>query len=74
MVVCPAPIFWATFVHGFWHWRTSFQGVMGTDLVVLSEPDIDDDLGLSGCMKPLGIQYFATQCAIEACIVSVLPG
>ena len=45
---------------------------MWPDLVILSEPDIDGDLGLFGAVKPLCIEDFATECSVEALVVSVL--
>lgn len=45
---------------------------MRSNQVVLSEPDIDDDLGLFGGMEPFRVQDFAAQCAIEAFLVAVL--
>jgi len=47
---------------------------MRPDMVVLFEPLIDDGLGLSGCAKPFGIENFSAKRAVEALIVSVLPG
>ena len=46
---------------------------MGADPIVLSEPGIDDDLRLFGSMEPFGIENFATQCAVEAFVIAVLP-
>ena len=46
---------------------------MRADVVVLSEPLIDDDLGLLCRHEPFGIEYLAAQGSIEALIVSVLP-
>ena len=47
---------------------------MRPDLVVLSEPDIDCDLGLFRAVEPFGVEHFATECSIKALVVSVLPG
>jgi len=47
---------------------------MWTDEVVLSEPLVDDDLGLLCRREPFGIKHLAAQGSIEALIVSVLPG
>lgn len=47
---------------------------MGSDLVVLSELCVDDDLGLLGCMEPFGVEGFATQRAVDAFVVVVLGG
>lgn len=46
---------------------------MWPDVVVLSEPLIDDGLRLSGCREPFGVEHFATKRSVEALIVSVLP-
>lgn len=48
--------------------------MMRPDLVVLSEPDIDGDLGLFRAVEPFCVEPFATECAIKALVVSVLPG
>ena len=47
---------------------------MWTDVIVLSEPLIDDDLGLLCRHEPLGIEYLAAQRSIEAFVVLALPG
>ena len=47
--------------------------MMRADLVVLPEPDIDGDLSLFGCVTPFGVEDFATECSVEALIVTVLP-
>ncbi len=47
---------------------------MRSDEVVLFEPLVDDGLGMPGCCKPLGVEYFTTQSSIKALFVSVLPG
>ena len=47
--------------------------MMWPDLVVLSEPDIDDDLSLFGGVKPFGVKDFATECSVEAFVVSIFP-
>ena len=46
---------------------------MRPDVVVLSEPLIDDALCLSGCCKPFGVEDFATQRSVKSLIVSILP-
>jgi len=43
-------------------------------VIVLPEPEIDDDLRLSSRREPLSIQDFAAQRAVEAFVVAVLPG
>ena len=47
---------------------------MRPDLVVLPEPDVDGGLSLSGRVEPFGIQDLLAQGAVEALVVSVLPG
>ena len=47
---------------------------MRADVVVLSEPLVDDDLSLLCCGEPLGIENLAAQRSIEAFAVPVLPG
>ena len=39
----------------------------------MPEPDIDGDLSLFGCVTPFGVEYFATECSVEALIITVLP-
>ena len=46
---------------------------MRTDVVVLSEPLIDDDLSLLRRREPLGVKHLMTQGSVEAFVVSVLP-
>ena len=46
---------------------------MRPDVIVLSEPVIDDDLGLLGRCEPLRIEHLSAQCAIEPLVASVLP-
>lgn len=46
---------------------------MRAGVVVLSEPVIDDDLGLLGRREPLRIENLPPQCPIEPLVVSVLP-
>jgi len=38
--------------------------MVGTDMIVLPKPLIDDDLSLCDCGKPLGIEHFSTQGAL----------
>ena len=45
-----------------------------SDVIILSEPPIDHDLSLLGCGKPFGIEQLATLRAIEALVISILPG
>ena len=45
---------------------------MPSDLVLLSEPLVDDDRSLPRRRKPFGFQYLAAQGFIEAFVVSVL--
>lgn len=46
---------------------------MGTDVVVLSEPLVDDDLGLLCCGEPFGIEHLVAKGPVEALVVSILP-
>jgi hypothetical protein len=46
---------------------------MRPDLVILSEPDVDGGLSLSGRVEPLGVQNLLAQGSVEAFIVSVFP-
>lgn len=43
---CPAPTLWATLQQGFWNRRTHAERLMWPDPIVLSEPGVDDGLGL----------------------------
>ncbi len=47
--------------------------MMRPDLVVLSEPDIDCDLGLPSAVEPLGIENLPAQCSVETFVVAILP-
>ena len=46
---------------------------MWPDMIVLFQPGIDNDLRLSDCREPLGIQDFSSENTIEAFVVAVLP-
>lgn len=46
---------------------------MGTRVIVLPEPVIDDDLNLHRCREPLGIEDLTTQGTVEALVISVHP-
>ena len=48
--------------------------MMWPDLVVLSKPQIDHDLGLFRAVEPFGVEDVATECSLEPLVVSVLPG
>ncbi len=47
---------------------------MRSGVIVLFEPAVDDDLGLPCRREPFGVQDFPAQRAIEAFVVSILPG
>ena len=47
---------------------------MWSDTIVLSELGIDDDLSLFGGVEPFCVEDFPAKCAVEALIVSILPG
>ncbi len=42
-------------------------------MIVLSEPDINDDLSLFDGREPFGIEDFFSERAIKAFVVSILP-
>ena len=44
--------------------------MMRSDLIVLLEPNIDSDLGLSCSVKPFGVEHFFLQGAVKAFVVS----
>ena len=46
---------------------------MRTDVIVLSEPVVDDDLSLLRRREPLGVEHLMTQGSVEAFVVSILP-
>lgn len=46
---------------------------MWSDVIVLFERLIDDGLFLPCCCKPFRVEYFTTQCSVEAFIVTVRP-
>lgn len=73
-VGCPAPSLWATSEHGFWNGRSHVQGLMWSEAIVLSEPGIDDDLSLFGGVGPFCVEDFPAKYAVDALIVSILPG
>ena len=43
-------------------------------MVVLSEPPTNDSSGLIYRSKPLPVEDFSSECAIEAFVVTVFPG
>ena len=47
---------------------------MGARVILLSEPVIDDDLGLLRCREPFRIKNLPMQYPIKPLVVSVLPG
>ena len=47
---------------------------MRTDMVLLSESLVDDDLCLLRRREPFGVEPLVAQGAVEALVVSVLPG
>ena len=46
---------------------------MRSDLIVLPEPNIDNDLGLFGGVEPFSVEDFFSQGAVEAFVVSIFP-
>ena len=46
---------------------------MGSDLVVLPEPNIDSDLGLPCGVEPFSVEDFFSQGAVKAFVVSIFP-
>jgi len=47
--------------------------MMWTNVVVLSEPQVDDRLCLVDRSEPFRVQHLTAQCSIEAFIVSIFP-
>ncbi len=47
---------------------------MWADVIVLSEPLVDDDLGLLCCGEPFGVEHLAAQSFVKSFVVSILPG
>jgi len=47
---------------------------MRAGVVVLSEPEFDDDLSLLCWGESLGVEHLVTKGSVEAFFVSVLPG
>ena len=46
---------------------------MWTDVIVLFEPPVDDDLRLLSRREPFCIEHLAAKGSVEAFVVSVLP-
>ena len=46
---------------------------MRSDLIVLPEPNIDNDLGLFGGVEPFSVEDFFSQGAVKAFVVSIFP-
>ena len=46
---------------------------MRADVIVLPEPGVDDDLGLSRRREPLRVEHLAAQRAVETLVVSIFP-
>ena len=44
-----------------------------SDLIVLPEPNIDNDLGLFGGVEPFSVEDFFSQGAVKAFVVSIFP-
>ena len=57
----------------FWQWWPHVGPLTWSSMVVLSEPVNEDDLSLSGCVEPLGIQDFSAKCSFETLVVTVPP-
>lgn len=74
---CLARIVWAIhlglFCLGFRHRWCLVESLMRSDVVVLSELEIDHGLGLFGCNEPFGIEGFFAQRSVEAFVASILP-
>ena len=47
---------------------------MRADVIVLLEPRVDNDLGLSCCHEPLRVKHLATQRAVELLVAAIFPG
>ena len=54
--------------------RAHTQGLMRPYLVILFEPLIDDGLCMAGGIKPFCVEHFSAERAIEALVISILPG
>ena len=50
------------------------EGLVWTDVIVLSEPLVDDDLSQLCRVEPFGVEHLAAQSSVKAFVVSVLPG
>ena len=48
--------------------------MLRADVIVLSEPLVDDDLGLLCCGEPFGVEHLAAQSSVKSFVVSILPG
>ena len=46
---------------------------MRSDLVVLPEPNIDSDLGLSCGVEPFSVEDFFSQGAVKALVIPIFP-
>ena len=46
---------------------------MRSDLVVLPEPSIDNDLGLFGGVEPFSVKDFFSQGAVKALVIPIFP-
>ena len=44
-----------------------------SDLIVLPEPNIDNDLGLFGGVEPFSVEDFFSQGAVEAFVIPIFP-
>ena len=44
-----------------------------SDLIVLPEPNIDNDLGLFGGVEPFSVEDFFSQGAVEALVIPIFP-
>ena len=67
---CLAPFVWATKLRflsqRFGHRCAHAKGVMWSDVIVLPEPLVDDDLRLPGRCEPFGVEQLAAQRAVES--------
>ena len=48
--------------------------MLRADVIVLSEPLVDDDLSLLCRVAPFGIEHLAAQSSVKSFVVSILPG
>ena len=53
--------------------RTHAESVVWADVIVLLEPAIYDDLGLTCSCEPLSIEHLAAERAVEMLVIPIFP-